>query len=72
MNEISIPVSAEIATAYQKASPEAQKKIAAFVGLQLTEFLRSPESLEQVMDGMSDEANQNGLTSARLDDILSG
>ena len=42
------------------------------VNLQLAEILRSGEPLEKIMDEMSREAQQNGLTQATLTSILHG
>jgi hypothetical protein len=42
------------------------------VSLQLTEFLRSSEPLEAVLDEMCREAQEHGLTQEALDSILSG
>jgi hypothetical protein len=69
-NEITIHVNPEVAKAYWDASQEDRRKMELLVNFQLTEFLRSPESLEEVMDEMSREAQQRGLTPAILDSIL--
>ena len=68
--EITIHVDPELARAYRAASEEDRRRMDLLVTFQLTEFLRSPESLEEVMDEMSREAQQRGLTPALLDSIL--
>jgi hypothetical protein len=68
--EITIHVDPEVATAYSSASEEDRRKMDLLAGFQLTEFLRSPESLEDVMAEMSREAQQHGLTPGNLDSIL--
>ena len=69
-DEITIHVNPEVAKAYWDASQEDRRKMELLVNFQLTEFLRSPESLEEVMDEMSREAQHRGLTPALLDSIL--
>ena len=69
-DEITIHVTAEVAQAYRTASAEDRRRMDLLVGFQLTEFLRSPDSLEEVMDAMSREARQRGLTPADLDCLL--
>ncbi|MHB1034051.1 MAG: hypothetical protein ACYC35_08275 [Pirellulales bacterium] len=70
MDEITIHVEPEVATAYRAASDDDRRKMDLLVGLQLTEYLRSSESLEAVIDEMSREAQQRGLTPTILDSIL--
>jgi hypothetical protein len=69
---ITVHVSPQIATAYRAASPEDRRKLDLLVSLQLTEFFTSGESLEKVMDEMSQEAVSAGLTPEILDSILNG
>jgi hypothetical protein len=69
-DEITIHVNPEVAKAYWNASQEERQKMELLVNFQLTEFLRSPESLEEVMDEMSREAQERGLMPAELDSIL--
>jgi hypothetical protein len=69
-DEITIRVNHEIADAYWRASPPDRKRMDVFLEFQLAEFLKSPESLEQVMDEMSEESQRRGLTPATLDSIL--
>jgi len=53
---ITINVTPEIAKAYCTASDEERRKMNLLANLQLAEFLKSPESLEEIMDEMSREA----------------
>ena len=69
-DEITIHVDPAVAGAYRAASQEDRRKMDLLVSFQLLEFLRSPESLEEVMDEMSREAQQHGLTPAIMDSIL--
>ena len=69
---ISIQVSPEVAKAYRAASEKDRRKLDLFVTLQLTEFLGSSESLEEVMGDMSREAAATGLTPEFLDSVLRG
>jgi hypothetical protein len=67
---ITIHVAPELAQAYRDASDGDRRKMDVLVAFQLAEFLRVPESLEEVMDEMSREAEERGLTPAILDSIL--
>jgi hypothetical protein len=69
-DEITIHVDAEVATAYRTATEEDRRKMDLLASFQLAEFQRSPESLEKVMDDMSREAQERGLTFQILDSIL--
>ena len=68
--EITIHVDPVVAQAYRAASEEDRRRIDLLVSFQLTEFLRAPESLEDVMDEMSREAHERGLTAEILDSIV--
>lgn len=67
---ITINVTPEIAEAYCAASDEDRRKMGLLANLQLAEFLKSPELLEDIMDEMSREARERGMTSTILDSIL--
>jgi hypothetical protein len=69
-DEITVHFDAEVARAYQSASEEDRRKMGLLVNLQLTEILRSGEPLEKIMDEMSREARQSGLTQETLASIL--
>jgi hypothetical protein len=69
-DEITIHVSPEVAKAYLTASLEDRREMELLANLQLTEFLQSPESVEEIMAEMSREARDRGLTFETLDSIL--
>jgi hypothetical protein len=69
-DEITIHVTPEVAKAYYAASVEERRKMDLLANMQLAEFLQSPESLEEIMDEMSNEARQRGLTLDTLDSLL--
>ena len=69
-DEITVHVHADLARAYKAASAADRRKMDLLVSLQLTEFVQSPQSLDDVMNAMSREARQNGLTPEILDSIL--
>jgi hypothetical protein len=67
---ITIHVDPEVAKAYRAASEDERRKMDVLVSFELAEFLRSPETLEDVMEEMSREAQRRGLTPEILDSIL--
>ena len=69
-SEITVHVDPEVAIAYSSASEEDRRKMDMLVGFQLNEFIRSSESLEEIMTGMSLEARNRGLTPETLDSML--
>jgi hypothetical protein len=69
---ITVHVTPQAATAYRAASEDDRRKLDLLVSLQLTEFARSSDSLAAVMDAMSQEAANAGLTPEILDSILHG
>jgi hypothetical protein len=69
-DEITIHVNPAVAQAFRTASQQDREKMELLVGFQLTEFLRSTESLEAVMDEMSREARLHGLTPAIVESLL--
>ncbi|MGD0653470.1 MAG: hypothetical protein ABSA16_03945 [Thermoguttaceae bacterium] len=69
-DEITIHVSPEVAKVYRTASLEDRRKMELLANMQLAEFLRSPESVQEIMDEMSCEARRRGLTPDILDSIL--
>jgi hypothetical protein len=71
-DQITIHVDPEVATTYLAASETDRRKMDLLAGFQLAEYQRSPESLEKVMDAMSREAQESGLTPQILDSILNG
>ena len=68
--EITVHVDAEVAKAYRSASEEDRRKMGLLVNLQLAEILRCGEPLEKIMEEMSREAQQSGLTPTTLASIL--
>jgi hypothetical protein len=69
---ITVHVTPQAATAYRAASEEDRRKLDLLVSLQLTEFSKSNDSLAAVMDAMSKEAANAGLTPEGLESILQG
>jgi hypothetical protein len=69
---ITVHVTPQAATAYRAASEEDRRKLDLLVSLQLTEFTKSNDSLASVMDAMSQEAANSGLTPDLLGSILHG
>lgn len=67
---ISIRVSDRAASAYEKASDEATRKLDPLLSLRLTEATRSERSLEEIMGMLSKKATERGLTEEKLDEIL--
>ena len=72
METINIDVSPQLATAYRTASEEDRRRLGLLVSLQLTEFLKSADSLEDAMQDMSQEAAAAGLTPDMLQSIIHG
>jgi hypothetical protein len=68
--EITIHVQPDVAQAYRTASEGDRRKMDLLVSLQLTDFLRSSEPLEAVLEEMCREARGHGLTQDALDSIL--
>jgi hypothetical protein len=69
-DEITIHVHPDVALAYKAASEADRRKMDLLASWQLTDFIRSRQSLDEVMNAMSQEARQNGLTPEILDSIL--
>ena len=67
---ITIPTDAATAARYGAASDDVLNKIRLMVRLLLQAEPSSPESLLQLMNRMSDEAQANGLTPEILEEIL--
>ena len=68
---ITIEVDAVAAAAYAAASPEEQQKMQAMLSLRLQDLTGSPvKSLRKVIDTISREAQENGLTPEILESIL--
>ena len=67
---ITIEVDARVAQSYNSASSEMRHKLNALLSLKLSEVLRSDRSLEEIMDVMSRNAQERGLTEEILEQIL--
>jgi hypothetical protein len=70
---ITLPVDASAALAYQAASKEEQMKLGTFFSILMKERSREKDaaSLLEIMDRMSDYAEKQGLTDEILEEILS-
>lgn len=67
---ITIEVDASVAQSYNAASNEVRRKLNALLSLKLTEVLRSDRTLEEVMDALSRNAQERGLTEEILNELL--
>ncbi len=68
---ISIPLDAETAKAYDAARPEDRKKMEALASLWLKELATGePKALKQVLDEVARKARQRGLTPQMLESLL--
>lgn len=67
---ITISVTPQVAMQYRAASEEVRRKMDLLVNFQFSEFLKSSDSLETVVNAMSQEAASTGLTPEILDSIL--
>jgi len=71
MAVVNIPLDAELAQVYERASVEDQQKIQVLLGLWLREIADSDsDSLGELMDAISDRAQERGLTPELLDELL--
>jgi hypothetical protein len=62
VEQITIQVDAEAAQAFKSASSEDRRKLEALLSLRLTEVTRRRETLNEVMNEISDKAEKRGLT----------
>ena len=67
---ITIRVNAEAARLFNSVSPEERRKLEALLSLRLVEATRANDSLEEVMNEISRNAQARGLTPEILDSIL--
>jgi hypothetical protein len=72
MAAVQIPLDAETARIYQKASAEDKKKLRLLMSLWLREFEKPSMSLKECMDDLSRKAGKRGLTLEILESILNG
>ena len=67
---ITIQVSQEVARAYLAASEEDRRKLDLLASVQLAEYLKSSDSLQEIMGDTSREAVAAGLTPELVDSSL--
>lgn len=67
---ITIRVNSEVAQVFETASEEQRRKFEALLSLKLTQASREKRTLEEVMDDISQKAQEGGLTPEILDSIL--
>ena len=70
---INLQVGADVAEAYESASAEEKRKLDVLLSSRLREAVQHRErgrSLEEIVDEISQRAQERGLTQERLDEIL--
>jgi hypothetical protein len=67
---ITVRVNLEAARIFETASEEQKRKIEALLSLKLTQATRGNKKLEEVMNDISQKAQERGLTPEILDSIL--
>jgi len=67
---IIIPVNLETANTFNNLPLEQKHKIQNFLSLQLETALKSKQSLPEIMDEISEEAKEKGLTPEILESLL--
>lgn len=67
---IIIPVNSETANTFNNLPLEKRNKIQNFLSLQLETALKSKQSLLEIMDEISEEAKERGLTPEILESLL--
>jgi hypothetical protein len=67
---ITIRVDAEVAQAYESASEEERRKLDVLLNIKLRQVTGNKRPLEEIMDEISDKAQNRGLTPEILDSIL--
>jgi hypothetical protein len=67
---ITVRVNLEAANIFETAPEEQRRKFEALLSLKLTQATREKRTLEEVMDDISQKAQEGGLTSEILDSIL--
>ncbi len=70
MATVQIPLDAETARIYKKASAEDKKKLRLLMSLWLREFEKPSMSLKELMGDLSRKAEKRGLTPEILESIL--
>jgi len=67
---ITIPLDAQTAQIYTRASSEDKRKLRVLLSLWLREFAISPRPLQVIMDEISEKAQARGLTPEILESLL--
>ena len=68
--QITVCVDSEVANFYRSASDAERRKLDLLISLRLREIAANEKSLETVMDEISNNAQQRGLTPEILQSIL--
>ena len=68
--QITVWVGSEVANFYRSVSDTERRKLDLLIGLRLREIAANEKSLETVMDEISNNAQQRGLTPEILQSIL--
>jgi hypothetical protein len=68
--QITIDVDPEVARMYRAASDEDRRKLALLANLRLRDVASQDETLEQVIDRISQAAQRRGMTPEILESIL--
>jgi len=73
VENITIPVDPQAASAYNSAAPEERQKMQALLALWLKDLVTAePARLKQIMDEVSRNARARGLTPDLLESLLKG
>jgi hypothetical protein len=67
---ITVHVNSEAARIFETVPEEQRRKFEALLSLKLIQVTREKRTLEEVMDGISQKAQERGLTPEILDSIL--
>jgi hypothetical protein len=67
---ITVRVNSEVARIFEASSEERKRKFEALLSLKLTQATREKRTIEEVMDDISQKAQERGLTPEILDTIL--
>ena len=70
VDQITVSVDPDVASAYRSASAEDRRKLDLLVNLRLRDATRSDTSLREIMREISRNAQQRGLTPEMLQSIL--
>jgi len=70
MDRITVSVDADVAQAYRSVSDRDRRKLDLLVNLRLRDATRSSQSLREVMEEISRNAQQRGVTPDILESVL--